>query len=663
MRTFLIGLVGGILVFSFFWYRGDVGAIPLGPLGELKPPAERTLLDKLKELQQSERAIGGQLASPEASAVFERPTRVYAGQLIAKPKRAPAAAPSGAEADAPLGVAFAAAARSLADARPSADPMSVASSVGQVESGAGDTLIINLDFDVSPEEADAPVEDAAPDRAEPLSAPGSIGLRPGSAASAASSGKLEGSARMVVARAKARLTRARIIEARVDACPEGATEADYRGRPEIGVACSIAKLKKSDQFVYVEPNFIASHEMEPPRTAAVAFAAPSDPLYGLQWHYRAQGAGAGQSQGGAGFETFWAKQGKTGSPSIVVAVVDTGLDLEHPDIKGSPNIAPGVDMVSVPFYANDGDGRDLNPADPGDICDPTDPFAENSFHGTHVAGTIGAVATNNGVGVAGGAWEVKVVPVRALGRCGGLQSDINDAIRWAAGVEPTIVETEDGGTISYANPNPANIINLSLGFRAPSGCPTSTQEAIDAAVAKGAIVVAAAGNSGINVDGYGPSGCNNVITVAAGDGVGALANYSNWGDKVDVMAPGGDMRRDLDKDGHPDGVLSTKRRTNCVDPITGEKVESCIYSFENGTSMAAPHVSAALALLKSANPKTSNAELENIIVNQARAPRTPAQCTLACGAGGGTPLPDQPGQCRRPCGNGLLDLGLAAGGG
>ncbi len=427
------------------------------------------------------------------------------------------------------------------------------------------------------------------------------------------------------------------------------------------MTCAIERLRESGEFEYVEPNLIVTHELARRPRPTVGLAGPDDPLYAFQWNYRTQGDGEGQAKGGASFDDFWTRARQQGSRDIVVAVVDTGLDLSHPDIVGSPNIAAGVDMVSIPFYGNDGDGRDLDPGDPGDICDPSDPEAADSWHGTHVAGTIGATATNDGAGIAGGAWNVTIVPVRALGRCGGLQSDINDAIRWAAGVEPVIIET-NGSARTVFNENPADIINLSLGFRAPNGCPRSTQEAIDDAIAAGAIVVAAAGNAGINVDGYGPSGCDGVVAVAAGDALGALAYYSNWGEKVDVMAPGGDLRVDLDEDGRPDGILSTKRTTGCVDPINNEPVAECRYSYENGTSMAAPHVSAALALLKSQNPARSNESLISLITDTARRPRSLAQCTGPCDeTPGGTVIDGQPGVCHRPCGDGLLDLSLAVG--
>jgi subtilisin family serine protease len=715
LRTLLVGLIGGALVFTFFWYRGDVGVITVPVLGELAPPAATAgpanaagrVLERLATLRADARAVRAEFAPREPLVDLNGDApEIYAGQLIAKPIERPAdAAPPDEVAEDVAADAAAGALesrmtqRSLAAAPLSARAVSApaglssalaaANEVGVVDTTiGGGAMIINLDYDlideVAAEPDAAPAPPTEPGQLRALRAPRAIELAPSVAPmlsedqAAAASAAAQDVARRLAARAavtearplafnagetirdRAMRSQARRLRWAQSVCPADVDAALLRENPQIGVSCAIQRLRESGEFEYVEPNMIVTHELaRRPTPTPVGVQGPDDPLFGYQWNYRDQGGDAGQSVGGASFETFWSRAGQ-GSNDIVVAVVDTGLDMEHPDIRNSPNVAQGVDMVSVPFYGNDGDGRDLNPDDPGDICDPSDPEAQDSYHGTHVAGTIGAVATNDGEGVAGGAWNVTIVPVRALGRCGGLQSDINDAIRWAAGVEPAIIETADGAEAVF-NENPADIINLSLGFRAPDGCPRSTQEAIDDAVAAGAIVVAAAGNAGINVDGYGPSGCENVITVAAGDALGALAYYSNWGDKVDVMAPGGDLRVDADGDGRPDGILSTKHSANCIDPVNNQPITECNYSYENGTSMAAPHVSAALALLKSQDPSRSNQTLMDEIVNVARQPRTTAQCVGLCDeTPGGEEVAGQPGMCHRACGNGLLDLSLAA---
>lgn len=476
--------------------------------------------------------------------------------------------------------------------------------------------------------------------------------------------------------------------ARADAaeCPEGIQPAEVAGDLALATACVVRDLRASGQFEYVEPDFIFQNQFvrrtkdapppagtgtqpgtgtgtkpSTPGTTPVSYT-PNDPLWALQWHFRDRGTADGRTAGGAGFESFWNRQGTTGSRNVVVAVVDTGLQMSHPDIAGSPNIMPGWDMVSDPRMGNDGDGRDSDANDPGDMCDPTKPYAADSFHGTHVAGTVGAASTNNGSGVAGGAWNVKVVPVRALGKCGGRLSDINDAIRWAAGLIPA----EGPGDTEVWNENPADIINLSIGLL--GACPASLQDAIDAVTERGAIVVSAAGNARMSTSFYAPAGCRGVVTVAASDARGQITPYSNYGPEVTLLAPGGDLTRDDNGDGKPDGVLSTKAATNCYDPVTGASVANCFYAYEQGTSMAAPHVSAALALLKARTPGATRDELVATLTGALDA-RQPLQCSGLCSQyPGTTPLADNPDMCARPCGTGLLNLSsipaaLAGGGG
>ena len=456
-------------------------------------------------------------------------------------------------------------------------------------------------------------------------------------------------------------------------CPENPDAELIRQDLAVATACVVKDLRASGQFEYVEQDFIFQNQFarrpkdQPSGTPGETKAgstgsqgvqpvksAPDDPLWALQWHFRDKGTADGRTAGGAGFESFWTRQGITGSDGIVVAVVDTGLQMSHPDIAGSPNIMPGYDMVSDPRMGNDGDGRDTDPNDPGDMCDPTKPNAADSFHGTHVAGTIGAAATNNGAGVAGGAWDVRIVPVRALGKCGGRLSDINDAIRWAAGLVPAEVSDENNVWTEVWNENPADIINLSIGLL--GACPASLQDAIDSVTAEGVIVVSAAGNARMSTSLYAPAGCRNVVTVAASDARGQIAPYSNFGPEVMVLAPGGDLTRDDNGDGKPDGVLSTKAATNCYDPVTGEGVENCFYAYEQGTSMAAPHVSAALALLKARDPSAGRED----IISTLRAsldPRESLQCAGLCSRyPGTTPIEGSPDMCARPCGQGLLNM-------
>ncbi len=441
-------------------------------------------------------------------------------------------------------------------------------------------------------------------------------------------------------------------------CAGNVTAQQVQADLVLATECYVKVMRESGDYEYVEKDFIFTNQfMKKPKSKPVTAlgVTPNDPLYGLQWDLKTNGTGAGKSAGGASFSDFWTRAKLTGSRSVTVAVVDTGLQMNHPDIKGSANLAPGYDMVSDPMMGNDGDGRDNDPNDPGDKCDPNDATTADTFHGTHVSGTIGVASTNNANGVAGGAWDVTIVPVRALGRCGGKLSDINDAIRWAAGKVPA----RDTNGNEIWNSHPADIINLSIGLFEP--CPASMQAAINDAVARGAIVVAAAGNARIDAKYFAPGGCDNVISVAAGDARGMLTPYSNFGDKVAIMAPGGDMTRDDDGDGRPDGILSTKFSKDCYDPAQPTtKLAQCYYSYENGTSMAAPHVSAALALLKAKFPSAVPSDLKTRLLS-ASTPRDALQCSGKCSNyPGTTPIPGSDGMCLRPCGSKMLNLANAA---
>jgi len=352
---------------------------------------------------------------------------------------------------------------------------------------------------------------------------------------------------------------------------------------------------------YAQPNFILQ-----------IARAPDDPLYPLQWHYFDNGSASGESPGGTNLPRTW--DVNLGDPAVVVAVIDTGILPDHPDISGSTNLLAGFDMISNAFTANDGDGRDPDATDTGDAttageCFPGSPPSDSSWHGTHVAGTTGVGRTDNGVGVAGVNWHVSLQAVRVLGKCGGSIADINDAIRWAAGLPvPGIAD----------NPTPARVINMSLGGFGPCTSSPATQRAIDDAVAAGVTVVVAAGNSAQDAANFNPASCDGVITVAASDARGHLVSrYSNFGASVEIMAPGGDVQRDDNGDGNPDGVLST---------VQGG------YAFYNGTSMAAPHVAGVAALVLARDPNLTPAQVSDRLQSGAIS-RSAAQCPRACGAG------------------------------
>lgn len=468
-----------------------------------------------------------------------------------------------------------------------------------------------------------------------------------------------------------------------DRCPRIVTQGQLENDLALATRCAIQRLAASRQFEYVEPNYIASSGFTlPPRrdqapppsttprpqqpsqpstqpttpstpapTPVVVGGVPNDPLYALQWHYRAPGAGAGQSPGGAGFINFW-EAAQIGSRNVRVAVLDTGLDMSHPDIQGSPNIASGVDLINNPERGGDTDGVDADANDAGDRCGTA---TENSYHGTHVAGTIGAAATNDRRGVAGGAWDVTVIPVRVLGRCGGELADIVSGIRWAAGIAPAV----NAAGQQIVNRNPADIINMSLSIQAP--CPASMQAAIDAAVARNVVVVVAAGNKANQARLYAPANCNNVVVVGANDARGGLSLYSNFGPEIDLLAPGGDMFSDSDGDGRPDGVLSTRATVaGCYDPLNSNSTERCYYSYLQGTSMAAPHVSAAFALI-AAQTGLRGRQLEDALFTRAIAPHGANYGEIECARSrNATPIATGSPTCARPSGRGLLDMARAA---
>ena len=365
----------------------------------------------------------------------------------------------------------------------------------------------------------------------------------------------------------------------------------------------ITQLKERSDVEYVQPNWIK-------RIAKTA----NDPRYSEQWHYFNNGTGPGESPGGINLPMAW--DVTTGSENVVVAVLDTGVLPDHPDISGSPNLIPGFDMISDSFMANDGDGRESDPTDPGDAVVQNECFSgsgarQNSWHGTHVAGTVGVGRTDNGVGIAGGNWKVKAQAVRVLGRCGGTTADIIDGIRWAAGLDvPGVAKNE----------HPARVINMSLsgGPGTPCTADPATQAAINDAVANGAVVIVAAGNDAVDASQVSPASCDNVITVAASDYRGHLVTrYSNFGETIEIMAPGGDVNRDDNGDSKPDGVLSMFKGG---------------YEFYNGTSMAAPHVTAVVALYLAEDPSLMPAQIFERLQQEAL-PRDASLCPEPCGAG------------------------------
>lgn len=335
------------------------------------------------------------------------------------------------------------------------------------------------------------------------------------------------------------------------ALPDGLSPEDAR-RLTVSRVCAAAA---SNCVRFSEPNRYRRMSAE-----------PDDTHYGLQWHYDM-----------INLPAAW--DISTGDASIIVAVIDTGRVLA-PDL--STRLIDGYDVVLDLSFAGDGDGHDP---------DPTDLGVQTSYHGTHVAGTIGA-ETNNSFGVAGVTWATRIMPIRALGNYGfGTDFDVATGILYAAG-QPNAT-----GTIP---PEACHIINMSLGG---AGSSQTMADAIATARAVGVTVIAAAGNANSAELQY-PASYPGVISVSAVDAVRNRAPYSSFGTEVDIAAPGGNTNVDTHGDGYPDGVLST--------------VNGSSYAFYNGTSMACPHVAGVAALILAVNPALTPDQVEAVLTSTAQ---------------------------------------------
>jgi subtilisin family serine protease len=341
--------------------------------------------------------------------------------------------------------------------------------------------------------------------------------------------------------------------------------------------------------------------------------APNDPRWSQQWNLAANP--------GVGVDVREAWRYGRGK-GTVLAVVDSGI-IAHPEFEG--RILPGYDFISSTRVANDGDGRDEDPSDPGDWVSKEDVDSGNfdedckesnsDWHGTHVAG-IALADADNGVGIAGIAPLAKLLPVRVIGKCGGTDRDLIDGIRWAAGLEVSGVPV---------NRNPADVINLSLGGE--GSCSGGLQSAVDEITALGVMIVASVGNEAKDASLYSPANCFGTATVGALTVSGTLATYSNFGNFVDLAAPGGDTGSQ---------IISTVDRgtTTAIGPG---------YAAYRGTSMAAPHLSGVLLIARGYDPLTPSDALYEVLFNNL-APFVPASGSYACSVG--------------YCGNGALDAGL-----
>ncbi len=380
---------------------------------------------------------------------------------------------------------------------------------------------------------------------------------------------------------------------------------------ELGSAALVQRLEKQDDVEYAVIDRRRAHMAYPNDSLFLSgppiASASGGPKVG-QWYLRPPTSEILSSVNAMDAWVF-----TTGHPGIIVAVLDSGIRPEHPDL--SEQLLPGYDMVSNVLAANDSDGRDSSGEDPGDwitaaeSTDKTGEFyecdAENStWHGTMTSSLI-AATTNNGIGMVGVAWGTRLLPVRVLGKCGGFDSDIIAGIRWAAGL------SVPGAPI---NPTPARVINMSLGSSGP--CNRVYSETIGALLRKSApiVVVASAGNSsGLAVGA--PANCPGVIAVAGLRHVGTKVGFSDLGPEITISAPGGNCVN-IDSGSPCLYPILAATNTGQTTPLTSTYSDS--FNASVGTSFSAPLVSGAVALMLSINPNLTPEDLKFALQQSAR---------------------------------------------
>ncbi len=378
-----------------------------------------------------------------------------------------------------------------------------------------------------------------------------------------------------------------------------------------------AKLRASGEVESAEPDLMMQID-----TLSSGGPLPNDPGYASmpgQWHYLAP---VSSNLGGADLPAAW--DITLGSGNVTVAVLDTGYR-PHVDLQ---TMLPGYDFVSTARMGNDGNGRDADARDPGDFvaaneCGNGSAAARSSWHGTHVMGTIAALM-NNGLYGTGVAPNVRLLPVRVLGKCGGYTSDIVDGMRWAAGLYVPGVAR---------NLYPARIINLSLGSE--GSCSPAFQSAINDVNAAGAVVVVATGNGGYDSVNQ-PANCNGALAVTAHSIDGDNADYANIGVQTMISAPGGGCGTLAF--GCAAGLTANGPAVYSLGNSGVSSPVSDTYALKRGTSMATPHVSGTIALMLSLNPSMTRSEVMSLLRTSARTFPLSSACALAaneglCGAG------------------------------
>jgi serine protease len=420
---------------------------------------------------------------------------------------------------------------------------------------------------------------------------------------------------------------------------------------QLSAPAQAAELHSILSTLSADPNV----EYAVPDERRYAHAIPNDPLVVEQWYF------LGAQPSATRAEQAW--DVTAGSDSTVVAVLDTGVRFEHPDLgvatQGGKLLA-GFDFVSNVAMANDGNGRDADASDPGDWVSAQDatqpPFnggdcipsgrtsVDSSWHGTRVASLIGAL-TNNATGMAGGNWSTLLLPVRVLGKCGGNDSDIIAGMRWAAGLSVIGVP---------ANPTPAKIVNLSLGGE--GACSAAYQSAIDDVTARGVLVVVSVGNDSGSVSA--PANCDGALGVSALRHAGTKVGYSNLGPGSGIGAPGGNCVNTTP--GAPcDFSILVATNTGTTTPDSSSYTSPTTANV--GSSFSAPLVAGAAALMHAVNDHLTPAQYIELLQSSARvfptsSPNTSTQCHVPASA------TDTQFECvctTQTCGAGMLDTQAA----
>ena len=426
-----------------------------------------------------------------------------------------------------------------------------------------------------------------------------------------------------------------------------------------------AQLSRDSAVEYAVPDELRHRTAAPndPRYAA-GLAAPG-PAAG-QWYLRAP---AGAVRSAINAEGAWTVVAGT-TNRVTVAVIDTGIVFDHPDLKrvaDGGNLLPGYDFVTNNFMSNDGQsGRDNDPSDPGDwvtaadVANPANTFGcssaeigDSSWHGTETAGLIGAI-TNNARGMAsltGPNQTLQVLPVRALGKCGGFDSDIIAAMRWSAGLSVPGVP---------ANPNPARVINLSLG--GAGACTQAYLDAVRDINAAGTVVVASAGNSSGHAVSS-PANCTGVIAVAGLRHVGSKVGFSDLGPEIAISAPGGNC---VNVVGECVYSLISTVNTGRTTPVAANDAYTTGDDPTVGTSFSSPLVAGTAGLMLAIKPSLTPDDVRSLLRRSSRSFPTSGDsagvpsCRAPQFDGAGNPIDQDECYCTTStCGAGMLDAAAA----